>query len=404
MSLKKIPVLPESHPLYDWADWQSSRDALVSGTPTKYFAKEAWNAIIDGLSEALSDAGLSWDNKYTTAEGAKITEAYGKLTAKKFNSVRHNIDRPAPLGWKWAWKTDFRGYVGREDFKGRQEVGEACDLVYPEYIIELVRKLNLLLEIMRGTALIAEGEASQLSDAMVQLELRVQPAAHVETDHISEISADVGLRVQPSGLVETDHKSMLIMSIDGDLRQAANLQPGSLLIPAPTHAEGRVREELLVEPEPLRTTVLTRADVEHNWVIDTCAEVVSESQTEGTLDQSPQLPVEAESNSKLLSQVQTVCSEPLPVTAEAHLQSQFEAESQQQPAVYAEVKLTATTIVSAGVENLSMDSIEAGGDCKTTTLAEVINAWYPPAWVYGGLLIRQAHNVIQNENGELVIL
>ena len=143
MPLSKIPVLAESYPLFDWSEYQSSRDALVKGTPTKKFAKEAWNAIVDGLAEALEAAGLDWDETYTTLEGAKITAAYGKLTAQKFNSVRHNIDRPAPLGWVWEWQTDFRGYVGRVDFRGRTDYGRDCDMVYPEYIIELVRKLRL---------------------------------------------------------------------------------------------------------------------------------------------------------------------------------------------------------------------------------------------------------------------
>lgn len=165
MPLPTIPLLDKEYPLYDWSDWQSSRDALVKGTPTSHFAKEAWNAIVDSLSEALEGAGLAWDKTYTTAEGAKITEPYGKLTADKFNSVRHNIDWPAPLGWAWADREDFRGYVGREDFKGYQEYHKEADKVYPEYILELVRKLNFLLEIMRYTAPLLESEAPTLMPA-----------------------------------------------------------------------------------------------------------------------------------------------------------------------------------------------------------------------------------------------
>ena len=152
MPLQTIPVLAQDYPVFDWSQYQSSRDALVKDHPVADFTKETWNAIVDTLSDALADAGLEWDAKYTTADGAKVTKAYGALTATMFNSVRHNIDHPASIGWGWANNTAFRGYVGRENFRGHGQYGAACDLFYPEYIIELVRKLNLLIEIMRDTA------------------------------------------------------------------------------------------------------------------------------------------------------------------------------------------------------------------------------------------------------------
>ena len=151
MALQNIPVLSSDYPLFDWADYQSCRNALIPDGQTAEFKKETWNAIIDTLADALAAAGIVWDSKYTTADGAKITKEYGDLTASAFNSIRYNIDKPLPIGWAWAWNPDFRGYIGREDFRGCDEYGESGDYVYAEYIIELVRKLNLLIEVMRGT-------------------------------------------------------------------------------------------------------------------------------------------------------------------------------------------------------------------------------------------------------------
>lgn len=156
-----IPVLDSDYPLFDWGDWPGSYSALVSGGQTSEFEKECWNAIVNTLGDALSEGGISWDTKYETLTNSLITEEYGDLYANVFNGVRYNIDRPAPLGWAWANDPSFRGYIGREDFRGVDQYGEnGADEVYQTYILELVRRMNLLIEIMRadGHALLASAK------------------------------------------------------------------------------------------------------------------------------------------------------------------------------------------------------------------------------------------------------
>lgn len=157
MSLGKLPAIDSSFLLFSWDVGlnQLSRDALVSGGQCAYFRKETWNDIVDTLGDAMSDAHLSWDSKYTTFDGAHITEVYGGLSAAAFNSVRLNADVLFDIGWGWAADPAFRGYVGRKDFKGVAS-GKPDD-VYPEYILELARGVNLLVEVLRGTADMAEG-------------------------------------------------------------------------------------------------------------------------------------------------------------------------------------------------------------------------------------------------------
>lgn len=150
-TIAEIPVLDADYPLFSWSDWPISQAALYEGGLTADFEKECWNAIIGHLSDALTKAGYAWKDLYTTAEEAKITEEYGDLYANAFNSVRHNIDRLAPLGWRWADTPSFHGYIGREDFLGVDAAGEnGADDVYHTYFIELVRKLNVLIQIMRA--------------------------------------------------------------------------------------------------------------------------------------------------------------------------------------------------------------------------------------------------------------
>ena len=153
MPLDDIPCVSKDYPLFDWSEYPSSRDALVKDHLVSDFKKETWNDIIYCLARALVAAGLEWDDTYTNQGGAEIFRAYGELSAEKFNSVRFNIEKAAPIkGWGWAYNRYFRGYTGREDFRGYAEYGRNCDKLYPEYIIELVRRLNLLIELMRDTA------------------------------------------------------------------------------------------------------------------------------------------------------------------------------------------------------------------------------------------------------------
>lgn len=149
-TIAEIPVLDSDYPLFSWSDWPDSYAALYEEGQTAEFEKECWNAIIDHLLTALNTGGFAWKDKYMAADMTHITEEYGDLYANAFNSVRHNIDRLAPLGWRWADTPGFHGYIGREDFKGVDEYGNEADDVYYSYIVELVRKMNVLIQIMRG--------------------------------------------------------------------------------------------------------------------------------------------------------------------------------------------------------------------------------------------------------------
>lgn len=229
MALQNIPVLSTDYPLFDWADYQSCRNALIPDGQTAEFKKETWNAIIDTLSAALAAAGIEWDSKYTTAAGAKITKEYGDLTAAAFNSIRHNIDKPLPIGWAWAWNPEFRGYIGREDFHGFDEYGASCDYVYAEYIIELVRKLNLLLEVMRGTkdkSLVIIEQV--LCDHVAKL--RKYPSAHMVfrsqdlKNHVAKLRNDRSAHMMYTTQVRNNIISNLLARLRAVLRKETEIR------------------------------------------------------------------------------------------------------------------------------------------------------------------------------------
>lgn len=195
MSLEKFPALDSNHPLFDWNDHAQSRAALVSGGQCSAFQKETWNAIVDALGDALTAAGLTWDSKYTTFDGAHITEVYGALSAAMFNSVRTNLDMLFGIGWGWAVDPTFRGYVGRKDFNGVAS-GNPDD-VYPEYILELTRGLNLFLEVLRGTADIAEGVHQSNAVTNFKDGVYAPKAARLSVDEIAR-SLYVGGAIAPN--------------------------------------------------------------------------------------------------------------------------------------------------------------------------------------------------------------
>lgn len=402
MPLPTIPLLDEEYPLYDWSGYQSSRDALVQGTPTKRFAKEAWNAIVDSLSEALEAAGLSWNESYTTAEGAKITEPYGKLTADKFNSVRHNIDWPAPLGWAWADREDFRGYVGREDFQGYQEHHKEADKVYPEYILELVRKLNFLLEIMRYTAPLLEAETSTII-----------PAPH-KADGVAGIGAVIKLERLSSVENKAEAITGKVLETEASVKMPSSVIPGvitgfggdisvRLTIPLTVDLAGRTFPSARGEAQSLIRAPITVSGF-GNPTVDSETYRISHSKAQASAVSNEAIQTSAAAASFFTPYAEGRDSFALSgdVQQEAHT-SQFADLSQNKGSTGEARSRIAAKVLADPTSNLAAHGLSVER-IKTPAFCALDTAWYPPVWVDGGLWIRQSHSVTQNENGELVIL
>ena len=406
MALNQIPVLPESYPLFDWADYQSSRDALVQGTPTVQCAKAAWNALVDDLSDALAEAGLEWDETYTTAEGARMTDADGQLTAAKFNSVRLNIDHPAPLGWAWERKPDFRGYLGRVEMRGAATHRRRCDVVYPEYIIELARKLNVLLEIMRGTALLADVECGLLLGVVQEIELRSQPSAPVEVEHISATQVQPDILCRPAAHIETDTVSYTKVNSDVMAQKSIPME-SKASIPVLVEAEGDPGPAAPMEVVPClvksKVSVAAMA-VPIGRVVHADAEVLAQSAV--SADVTGGTAVQTDANVSVVSTVSAdaTSAESLPVACEGVSKSVVSAEMVETNRAK---PFRATVLTGSTVEVAATIILPAQMEVKTPVVSlvscELGTAWYPPKWVNGGFWIRQSHGVTQNENGELVI-
>lgn len=167
--IETIPVLDANYPLFSWDDWPESRAALVPGMPTKHFQRVTWNAIVDTVNSVLAKAGIEWfdprfhdrwDEVPYTVEDSKILRPYGQIRADAFNTVCNNVDLGTPVRWSWHVDQGSRGYIGRPRFKGTTIIYDDegaienvlyGDHVYPEYILELVNRVNLMIELLRGS-------------------------------------------------------------------------------------------------------------------------------------------------------------------------------------------------------------------------------------------------------------
>lgn len=405
MALNRIPAISESYPLFDWGDYQSSREALVKGTPTSYFAKAAWNAIVDDLADALAEAGLEWDETYTTAEGARMTDTDGQLTAAKFNSVRLNIDHPAPLGWIWAIRSDFRGYLGRGEVHGKAQYGKNSDVVVPEYIIELARKLNVLLEIMRGTALFADIDVPVPSHLVQDIDVRSQPSAPVETGHISTVQVSPEILPQPAAHIKLDHTSRTVAKATFITKPASSMAsevPNTSLAEANVEqAKGaviRLKKMRLFSEVSAELDVRSKSEVATSLYIDSDVSVSANTTIASPAESSVlTLPTLSE------AEVAQAPAQPLggsAVLAPVIVSTEGDA-SPALPLGMATASSKSTT--KATVDKVLVSRVDTFLNLATAVSCHLDSAWYPPKWVNGGLWIRQSQIVMQKENGELVI-
>lgn len=412
MAISDLPVLPSTHPLFDWTNYQSSKDALVPGTSTRLFAKEAWNAIVDSLNNALTAAGLSWDNKYTTAEGAKITESPAQLTAQKFNSVSHNIDLPVSLGWQWAFNPDFRGYVGRENFYGQSTHGASADQVYAAYILELVRRLNVMIEVMRGTATVPEVSVQYDNEVAADANLQAGAASAVSLLWTSGISSDTVFEALPPAPIAVDQILKLQTATIAMERLVSTALASEVNQHADIDTQAYAKPTLTLVPQPASASSYATADSVAKLALKVDVNMA-------TATQSVSASMLAIPKAKLVDVVVYAAS--AVVSAQSQLTAGISASFATQPQ-------SAKSTVSASVQSdrskeLTVDSrarassdtvvdttqqikfVEVELNCKTDIVRTLDNdGWLVPLRWNDGLWIRQAHTITQREDGSLEVI
>ena len=173
------PVLPEDYPLFDWKLWPGPYAALKQGEPTRKFRKDCWNYMMETMENAARDAGFYFFDSeagYGEEDILILQGRFGRLTADRMNAVVAAFDKFLP--WEWVWKFERDppypesnsmypyGYWWRSKFYGRKnKYGYEPDVVYPEYITGLARRVNMCIELMRGTYPTVESSGGKCQSA-----------------------------------------------------------------------------------------------------------------------------------------------------------------------------------------------------------------------------------------------
>lgn len=138
------------------AETAASFASLVSEGLVENFHWKVWNDFVNKVNEARTETGQAWKTTYATKAQALVAGIYSDLTVASFNSIVQNLDYPF---WNWAQLPGSPGYLGRLLMRGTATMGENADDVYYQYILELARKLNIVIGIYNNTADIAEAFA-----------------------------------------------------------------------------------------------------------------------------------------------------------------------------------------------------------------------------------------------------
>ena len=126
----------------------AAKSALDTKGQTKDFGYKVWDDLINKIAEARQETGQIWLPTYGTKPGSFIGVRYGSLMADKFNAAVINIAYPL---WSWEKLSAVEGYIGRLQVKGVSTMGANADTVYAAYMLELARKLNLIIGIYNNT-------------------------------------------------------------------------------------------------------------------------------------------------------------------------------------------------------------------------------------------------------------
>lgn len=130
------------------AQTSNSYSSLISEGLVESFHWKVWNDFVNKVNEARVETGQAWKTDYASKVNTLVEGIYSELTVAKFNSVVQNIAYPF---WNWAQLPGSPGYLGRLLMRGTATMGNNADDVYYQYIIELARKLNLVIGIYNNT-------------------------------------------------------------------------------------------------------------------------------------------------------------------------------------------------------------------------------------------------------------
>lgn len=187
--------LRKDYPNFDWnknADRQQAHHALIYRENTSLFKKTVWNDIVDCLKNALVEVGLTWSDEFGSYEDTKfeLTSSPVNFTARRFNAISHNVKVVINSTFIWQYDTNYEGFVGRDNYRGFTET-LTPDTVYGSALIELTRKVNLLIDILKDEANTLNKASNTNLEASSNTILSVPELSAFDTFLVETLKSDV---------------------------------------------------------------------------------------------------------------------------------------------------------------------------------------------------------------------
>lgn len=172
------------------AETSASFASLVSEGLVENFHWKVWNDFVNKVNETRIETGQAWKSAYATKAQALVAGIYSDLTVASFNSLVQNLDYPF---WNWAHLPGSPGYLGRLLMRGTATMGNNADDVYYQYILELARKLNLVIGIYNNTGQLTPLETALNTALIIAASLAYSPPGALQVDHTIILFAEAQL-------------------------------------------------------------------------------------------------------------------------------------------------------------------------------------------------------------------
>lgn len=398
MEIDRLPLYTVDSPPFPWDEHSASRAALVPNGDCYAFSHETWNAIVNHVyGERYSilkrmggyfDINTVWDAKYTAYIDTLMNPG-DALSAAMFNSVRHNTEMLFGIGWGWAFDRAFRGYVGRKDFRGLAS-GNA-DPVYAEYILELVRGMDLVNEVLRGTADMAEFVGQYNIAVPVVSKLLPRKSVPILYDRMSltdTIGGGVALPSAPISAVKTASsensgrlKSCLarVLGYGAECVKSGHDAAAVAAVSAPMHFDG-----IIVSGRCATMDVANALKV--------AARSESATADDGRGVALPSVPMVCEDVGASAHDAVIVTPEAEPMRGAERVMSANDGTI----AVCESVGVAAAGVANTVHFGTYIKALPAYGgavaNIPVANIANIDSAWLPPEWVDGALWIRQVYD------------
>lgn len=234
--IKELPLLPDTWSNWSWignnyinttgAQTIQAHTTLLAKGLCSDFPKEVWNDFVDLLALALETAGQEWNDTFCTYEECRITEVYGSLTARVFNTVVLNLNLLNIFRYTWEKAGDEPGYLGRRYVRGYSTYGENADYVYAWYILELAQKYDRLINILKNDADFSEFISRYSSKTKSDVSLIAAKSAPLDFKGSSKSVEQADILSLPAAYYRANAVS--VSSKHGDLAVAKSTPWGSV--------------------------------------------------------------------------------------------------------------------------------------------------------------------------------